>query len=112
MSKPSIIACLLATIVLHVGVHQHYRIENQKSIISLLETRAKINDEEVTELQYVIRNKDFDDTKSSLARIDGILSVIKDDDEKKEYNDIWHNGYYRGLAQQRPEESGTAITEK
>ncbi len=32
------------------------------------------------------------------GRIEGILT-IKDPEEKKDYNEIWHAGYYNGLEQ-------------
>lgn len=114
MSRSGIFGGICVAAVLII-ILQNYHIERQKTLINILEVRAKINDEETRELHYALLNRANEDSQKSLAKLDGILSIINNDQVKKEYMDVWHDGYYRGLAQEKPPssaESGATISEK
>ena len=80
---------------------QQWKINRLSGQIELAEMRANINTEWANELLWLRMNDVHDLTKDQLVaqgRIEGVVGYLNGDDREM-IDNLWHEGYTRGLAQ-------------
>lgn len=95
-----VIVGVMFTLVNAVLVQQ-YRLNDVSNQLEISITRADINTEFANELLWLRVNDTYEATQDQLVsqgRIEGVVSYLVGDD-KDILDNLWHEGYMRGLAQ-------------
>tara|TARA_R110002110_G_scaffold159686_1_gene357654 strand:- start:98 stop:661 length:564 start_codon:yes stop_codon:yes gene_type:complete len=85
----------------NVMLLQQWRIDKLNNQVELAEMRADINTEWTNELLSIRMNEIHELTKDQLVaqgRVEGVVSYLNGDD-REVLDNLWHEGYTRGLAQ-------------
>lgn len=82
-------------------VLQQFRVNSLHEQLSLTEKAKEIQDDQVNELTYQIYRLQTETQQAETRQfISGVVSTIKND-PRENYSGIWHDGYNRGLEQQK-----------
>lgn len=108
MNKVTFTFSLLATVAfgtaVNYGIYQQRQITNIKNQLELSEQRNKINEDQLNEFVYASFNRmnsnDIELAKNQ-GRSEALLTYIKEPEQGQEFHDIWHDGYYQGLEQNK-----------
>lgn len=80
---------------------QQWKISSLNNQLTLSEMRDGINNDWVNELLWLRVNDNYEATKEQLVsqgRVEGVVSYLMGDDTEV-LDNLWHEGYMRGLAQ-------------
>jgi hypothetical protein len=103
MKTNKLIMTLVAFTVVNFVVVQEWRINDMKNQLELSDMRAKVNAEFADELLWLQVNdveKVATDALIAQGRIEGMVSYFGQDVEDRQHIDnLWHEGYMRGLSQ-------------
>jgi len=100
-SKQKFIISLVFLTVLNLGILQQWRLLHVSNQLEISEMRANVNTEFADELLWLRVNDTHKATEEQLisqGRIEGVVSYLVGDD-KEVLDNLWHEGYMRGLAQ-------------
>lgn len=101
MNRSQAIVDLIFVAVITVCVHYIIHVNN---LLEISETRSKINDDQLSEIMFSLINGSTDND-IQLAKnqgvTEGILKTIRNEDATDEFHELWHNGYYSGLEQNK-----------
>ena len=98
------IALLPVVLALSVGynVYQTSQIGSLTVISKASEVRENINDDNFRDAFITLSQKNDIELAKNQGKIEGILLIVsKQKLEESEYAQIWHDGYYRGLEQNK-----------
>lgn len=99
MNKVSIILSAVLFTTINYAVWETAENNNLKTLIQAQEMRNKINLDENRELHRVLLNNissQNTDIIKNQGKIEGIVDYIAN---PKEYHEVWHQGYQKGLDQ-------------
>ncbi len=97
-----VVFVLVVSFFIHFTIHQHNTIQDLEHFSMVITERGRINDDQLREVMYSMINRSNEndlELAKNQGRSEGILVAIKDPEVTKEYHELWHDGYYRGMAQ-------------
>jgi hypothetical protein len=97
-----IVFVLVVSFFIHFTIHQHNTIQDLEHFNTVITERSRINDDQLREVMYSMINRSNEndlELAKNQGRSEGILVAIKDPEVTEEYHELWHDGYYRGMAQ-------------
>ena len=93
---------LAFSVLIHYGIYQNSKISELEHLFTVSTERNRINDDQLREITYSLLNRNHEndvELAKNQGRSEGILVAIKDPSVTDEYHELWHDGYYQGLAQ-------------
>ena len=103
MKSNKLIMTLVAFTVLNFAIVQEWRINDVKNQLELADMRAKVNAEFADELLWLEINDIKQLTEDNLiaqGRLQGMVDYYaQDEGTRNEIDNLWHEGYMRGLGQ-------------
>ena len=97
-----IVFVLVVSFFIHLTIYQHNTIQDLEHFNMIVTERGRINDDQLREVMYSMINRGNEndvELAKNQGRSEGILVAIKDPEVTDEYHELWHDGYYRGMAQ-------------
>ena len=97
-----VVFVLVVSFFIHFTIHQHNTIQDLEHFNTVITERSRINDDQLREVMYSMINRSNEndlELAKNQGRSEGILVAIKDPEVTEEYHELWHDGYYRGMAQ-------------
>jgi len=97
-----VVFVLVVSFFIHLTIHQHNTIQDLEHFNMIVTERGRINDDQLREVMYGMINRGNEndvELAKNQGRSEGILVAIKDPEVTDEYHELWHDGYYRGMAQ-------------
>ena len=103
MNKTRFIIVMAVLTVANIVFLQQWRMNYLSNQLELSEMRANVNTEFANELLWLQLNDVENQTANSLiaqGRIEGMVNYYAQDDQNRQHIDnLWHEGYMRGLSQ-------------
>ena len=93
---------LAFSMMIHYGIYQNNQINQLEHLFTVSTERNRINDDQLQDITYSLINRGHEndlELAKNQGRSEGILVAIKDPTVTEEYHQLWHDGYYQGLAQ-------------
>ena len=90
--------------LLNFGIYQQTQINNLENQLELSEQRNKINEDQLNEYVFTSfnrMNENHIELAKNQGRSEALLTYIKEPEQGQEFHDIWHDGYYQGLEQNK-----------
>ncbi len=97
-----VVFVLVVSFFIHFTIHQHNTIQDLEHLNTVSTERNRINDDQLRDVMYSMMRTGHDndlELAKNQGRSEGILVAIKDPEVTEEYHELWHDGYYRGMAQ-------------
>jgi hypothetical protein len=100
--QKTIAIAVLVVVSIGYNFYQYFQNTNYQSIVQTSILRENINDDSFRELILGYQNSNSLELAKNQGRIEGILLVVsKQKLEESDLSQIWHDGYYRGMEQNK-----------
>ena len=93
---------LMISFLIHYVIYQNNEISRISNLQQLCDERNKINEDQLRDITYQVLNNTQQNSLETIKNqsvTQGILMAIKDPEETLELDELWHDGYYRGMDQ-------------
>ena len=102
-SKQKFMIALVFLTMINVGILQQWQISNLSNQLEISDMRAKVNTEFADELLWLEINDVEQLTKDNLiaqGKLEGMIEYYaQDEGTRTQIDNLWHEGYMRGLGQ-------------